>query len=94
MSILGNAYFSFIPTSAAHFTLVQENELFPAVMATVLYANVLSENVSTPQKLTTECFCPKKGLGHPRRHRTRCQRGDSRTLPRRKERGRRSLDRV
>ena len=58
MSILGNAYFSFIPTSAAHFTLVQENELFPAVMATVLYANVLSENVSTPQKLTTECFCP------------------------------------
>ena len=48
LSILGNAYFDVIPASAAHFMLVQENEIFPAAMATVLYASVLLENVSTP----------------------------------------------
>lgn len=48
LSTLGNAYFNFTPAPAAHFTLVQENELFPIVMATVLYANVLLDNVPTP----------------------------------------------
>ena len=51
-SIPGNAYFDFIPAPAAHFTLVQENGLFPAVMATVLYASILLENVSTPEEPT------------------------------------------
>ena len=62
MSILGSAYFDVIPTSVAYFMLVQENELFPAVRATVLYAGVLLENVST-QKLTTKCFCLDRDPG-------------------------------
>ena len=55
--------FDFIPASATHFTLVQQNELFPAAMATVLYQSVLLENAPIPRKLTTVCFCPTTDWG-------------------------------